>query len=172
MSPLTDNPFAVLTAVVAPAILTNACSVLALGTGNRIARVVDRTRVINAEMPSLQPGSQEFQARVRQLERLRERSRLLLGALRIFYAALGSFAASALISVVGSALAFYEMGLAFHAAAALGLATGAFAVSGLVAGCFFMVRETRLAVQHITEEADLARAQYRSPDHRAKELIS
>ena len=40
------NPFAVLTAVVAPAILTNACSVLALGTSNRLARVVDRTRVV------------------------------------------------------------------------------------------------------------------------------
>ena len=36
------NPFAVLTAVVAPAILTNACSVLALGTSNRLARVVAR----------------------------------------------------------------------------------------------------------------------------------
>ena len=41
-----DNPFAVLTAIVAPAILTNACSVLSLGTSNRIARVVDRTRVV------------------------------------------------------------------------------------------------------------------------------
>lgn len=163
MSPLTDNPFAVLTAVVAPAILTNACSVLALGTGNRIARVVDRTRVITAELPSLKPDSREFQSRVRQLDRLEERARLLLGALRIFYAALGSFAASALVSVVGSALAFYELRLAFHAAAAVGLATGAFAVSGLVAGCVTMVRETRLAIQNITEEADLARAQYWPP---------
>ena len=40
MTPLTDNPFATLTIVVAPAILTNATSVLCLGTGNRIARVI------------------------------------------------------------------------------------------------------------------------------------
>jgi len=43
-----NNPFGVLTSVVAPAILTNACSVLALGTSNRLARVVDRTRVVAA----------------------------------------------------------------------------------------------------------------------------
>jgi hypothetical protein len=51
MPALNDNPFAVLTAVVAPAILTNASSVLSLGTGNRIARVVDRTTVLAASLP-------------------------------------------------------------------------------------------------------------------------
>src|SRR6266851_1967718 len=50
------NPFAVLTAVVAPAILTNACSVLALGTSNRLARVVDRTRVVARELAALETG--------------------------------------------------------------------------------------------------------------------
>ena len=44
------NPFAVLTAIVAPAILTNASSVLALGTSNRLGRVVDRTRVVASAM--------------------------------------------------------------------------------------------------------------------------
>ncbi len=47
-SSIGSNPFAVLTAVVAPAILTNASSVLALGTSNRLARVVDRTRIVAA----------------------------------------------------------------------------------------------------------------------------
>lgn len=35
-TPLTDNPFSILTAVVAPAILTNASSVLCLGTAKRL----------------------------------------------------------------------------------------------------------------------------------------
>src|SRR2546426_10777653 len=162
MLSLNDNPFAVLTAVVAPAILTNACSVLCLGTGNRIARVVDRTRVITAEIASLKVGTSEYQVRVGQLERLQVRAQLLLRALRIFYASLGSFAAAALISVVGSALAFYDLRVAFRAAAVVGLAVGTFAVAGLVSGCLLMVHETRLAVQTLTEEADLARARYRS----------
>ena len=53
MAGLAESPFAALTIVVAPAILTNASSVLCLGTGNRIARVVDRTRALRAELASL-----------------------------------------------------------------------------------------------------------------------
>jgi hypothetical protein len=162
MSPLNDNPFAVLTAVVAPAILTNVCSILCLGTGNRLARVVDRTRIITAELASLESGSPEYQGRMSQLERQQVRAQLLLRTLRIFYASLGAFAAAALISVVGSALAYYEQRLAFHAAAAVGLASGAFGVTGLVYGCVLTVRETRLAVQNLAEEAALVHTRHRS----------
>src|SRR6266508_3532004 len=77
MSPLTDNPFAVLTAVVAPAVLTNASSVLCLGTGNRLARVVDRTRVINAEIVHYTPESRDYQVRAAQLEGMKTRAELL-----------------------------------------------------------------------------------------------
>lgn len=160
MLSLNDNPFAVLTAVVAPAILTNACSVLCLGTGNRIARVVDRTRVVTAEIGTFEVGTSEYQVRLDQLEMLQGRAQLLLKALRIFYASLGSFAAAALISVVGSALAFYDQQVAFHAAAVVGLAIGAFGVTGLVSGCMVMVGETRLALQSLAKEAELARIRY------------
>jgi hypothetical protein len=156
MQVLSDNPFAVLTAVVAPAILTNACSVLCLGTGNRIARVVDRTRILASELTSLEPGTPKYAVHVRQLEKLRVRSRFLLSALRLFYASLGSFAAAALISVVGSTLAFYSWHLFFEVAAIVGLAIGALGVTGLVVGCTLMVRETRLAVQTLAEEAGLS----------------
>jgi hypothetical protein len=87
MLSLNENPFAVLTAVVAPAVLTNASSVLCLGTSNRIARVVDRTRLVTAELASLQPGSSECEVRISQLERLRVRAQLLFRALRIIYIA-------------------------------------------------------------------------------------
>ncbi len=110
MLSLNDNPFAVLTAVVAPAILTNACSVLCLGTSSRIARVVDRTRVVSLS------------------------------------------------------IAFYDQQLAFRSAAVVGLATGAFGVTGLVTGCFVMVRETRLALQNIAQEANLTPATNESGD--------
>src|SRR5215468_4092594 len=99
---LGENPFAVLTAVVAPAILTNACSVLALGTGNRVARVVDRARAITVELGALSRETALYQRRVAHIAQLRHRSRLLLTALRIIYAALGGFAACALVSVVGA----------------------------------------------------------------------
>ena len=161
MTPVHENPFAVLTAVVAPAVLTNACSVLCLGTSNRIARVVDRTRAIVAGMPHLEQDNPEYAIRVRQLERLQRRGQFLVKALRLLYAALAGFAASALISVIGAALAYYGHPFVFRVVAVLALAIGVFAVTVLTAGCALMVRETRLAMQNLLEESELALTQYR-----------
>jgi len=149
------NPFAVLTAIVAPAILTNASSVLALGTSNRLARVVDRTRVVAAEVAALEPGNPLHQMWSAQLNPLRIRSKLLVKALRFFYVGLGLFAASALVSVGGSIAAYYSQKIMFEAGAALAVLSGASAVLSLASGCVLMVRETQLAVQSLEEEAEL-----------------
>ena len=45
---LPDNPFTSLTRIAAPAVLTNASSVLALGMSNRFARAIDRARALAA----------------------------------------------------------------------------------------------------------------------------
>lgn len=151
--PLTGtNPFGVLTAIVAPAILTNACSVLALGTSNRLGRVVDRTRVVTAGIASSKPGSEEMRGWNVQFRALQKRMQMLLLALRMIYAALGLFATTALISVGGSVAVFYGLKV-FRIEAVLALATGACAVMGLTAGCYLMVHETRLAVKSLGEEA-------------------
>jgi len=148
-----NNPFAVLTAIVAPAILTNACSVLALGTSNRLGRVVDRTRVVASDIAASAPGSEGFLEWNSQLRALEIRVHMLLRALRLFYAALGLFASSALISVAGSMAAYYGQRLLFQLGAFLAVVTGGSAVVGLSAGCFTMVNETRLAVKSLGEEA-------------------
>ena len=150
-----NNPFAVLTAIVAPAILTNASSVLALGTSNRLGRVVDRTRVVYADLAATAPGSQEHRDWMEQLAALRSRAQMLLRALRLFYAALGLFAASALVSVGGSVAIFYGSRALFEIAAGLAVITGASAVVGLAVGCTLMVHETRLAVQSLAAEAEI-----------------
>ena len=152
---IASNPFGVLTAVVAPAILTNASSVLALGTSNRLARVVDRTRVVAAHLAEIEAGNSEHQLWTAQLTALHERSQLLVRALRAFYAGLGLFAASALVSVGGSIAAYYNQKPLFEMAAAIAIVTGASAVIGLVSGCILMVRETQLAVRSLAEEAKI-----------------
>jgi len=163
------NPFAVLTAVVAPAILTNACSVLALGTSNRLARVVDRTRVVARELAALEPGglddssTGESQRRAHsdygswaaQLTGLQARTRLLVKALRVIYGSLGLFATAALVSVVGSIVTYYGQRILFQVTAGLALLAGAVAVMGLASGCALMVHETRIAVDNLAEEAKM-----------------
>lgn len=150
-----NNPFAVLTAIVAPAILTNASSVLALGTGNRLGRVVDRTRVVAGAIAFYAVGSAEFVAWNAQLRVLEIRAQMLLKAMRMFYAALGLFASSALVSVVGSMAAYYGSRILFEVGATLAILTGASAVVGLSVGCTLMVHETQLAVRSLTEEAEI-----------------
>jgi hypothetical protein len=44
------NPFAVLSLIVAPAVLTNASSVLVMSTSNRLACAVDRTRELSKQL--------------------------------------------------------------------------------------------------------------------------
>lgn len=125
---------------------------LALGTSNRVARVVDRTRVLTTELARLGPGEPAQSNRMRQIERLRVRARLLMSALRIIYAALGSFAACALISVIGALATSYDIATLFHASAVVALAVGLGGVGALVVGCSKMVAETRLALLGMTEE--------------------
>jgi Protein of unknown function (DUF2721) len=155
MMSLSDNPFAALTTVVAPAILTNASSVLCLGTANRLARVLDRSRVVSAQLDDIAATGEKRVIYQNQLEGLDVRWKLVLRALRLFYLALGSFAAAALISLFGSIVTVFGKHGAFTVIALLGLLSGTVGVSGLVAGCAIMMQETRLAVQSLVEEVRL-----------------
>src|ERR1700753_3802030 len=147
------DPFSILTVVVAPAVLTNASSVLALGTNNRLARVADRTHALTAQVANLEPGAKEHAASAGELATLQTRAQLLLRALRYFYLGLGLFASSALISIAGSIVVYYGWPSAFRIAAGIGVACGASAVMALVCGCVMMIRETQLAVKGLAYDA-------------------
>jgi hypothetical protein len=124
---------------------------LALGTSNRLARVVDRTRVVYADLARYPVGSTEPAEWMDQLDSLRLRGKLLLRALRLFYATLGLFAASALVSVGGLISIFYGAKAMFVVSAGLAVMTGFSAGMGLATGCVLMVQETRLAVQSLAK---------------------
>jgi Protein of unknown function (DUF2721) len=160
---MSNNPFAVLTAIVAPAILTNASSVLALGTSNRLGRVVDRTRIVAAYLASHDPASKDFGEWSSQLSALETRAQMLIKALRLFYAALGLFAASALVSVAGSTAAYYGFHQIFAIVAVIATLTGVSAVIGLSVGCTLMIHETQLAVKSLSHEANSRIAHRSSP---------
>ena len=162
MTPISTNPFTVLTLIAAPAVLTNASSVLALGTSNRFARAIDRARALSAQLEKeAVTGDPMTLLRVHQLNRTERRSLMLLQALRAFYFALGSFAAAALVSLIGASVAASEHALLYRGALLLALATGVVGVSGLVIGCSLLVGETQLAVKNVHEEAKLVRERYK-----------
>src|ERR1700727_2342113 len=115
------DPFSILTVVVAPAVLTNASSALALGTNNRLARVADRTHALTARLANLEPSAREHEVSASELATLQRRAQLLLRALRCFYLGLGLFAGSALISIAGSIAAYSGIRAAFQIAAVIGV---------------------------------------------------
>ena len=151
MASFTDTPLAALTIIVAPAILTNASSILCLGTANRLARVIDRTRVASKQL-TRRPSTKDSRAIAeRQLDQLEVRSDLLLRALRLFYVSLGSFATGALIALLGAILTISLGHGAFASLALVGLA-GTMGVTGLMMGCAMMVQETRIAIRTLADD--------------------
>ncbi|MDP1798237.1 MAG: DUF2721 domain-containing protein [Planctomycetaceae bacterium] len=152
------NPFAVLSLIVAPAILTNAASVLTMSTSNRLARAVDRARELSKQLEADSTGP-ETERRLSDLAATEERSLLLLRALRGYYFALGGFASAALVSLLGAVLAPFETQFLVWVLEILGVAAGLAAVGAIVHGSALLVRETQIAVQLLSERATRVREQ-------------
>ena len=148
----TQSPFAALTLIVAPAVLTNASCILSLATGNRLARAVDRARELTDQLEKHPQNDHPLvQAQVRELKAAQKRMFMLIRALRYLYIATGSFASAALISLIGAitALRFGESrGIGFELAA---IFAGTVAVGSLVFAAFLLARETRIAVGAMRE---------------------
>lgn len=155
MDPLAVNPFAVLTFIVAPAILTNASSVMALGTSNRFARAVDRARAVAKELREGTADDVLARLRLRQLDFANRRARLLVRALMAFYLSLGSFAAASLTSLLGAAFVIAHQDAARHVAMLVAFGCGAVGVAGLVAGSCVLLWETRQTLAIIREETEV-----------------
>ena len=107
----------------------------------------------------------ELAARRRQLNVTERRALMLIAALTRFYTSLGAFAASALVSLVGAVtvpIGYRSIEIAFTS---LALLAGVIGVGGLVVGCVILIRETRLTVQSLREEAmlSLRRSEHPAP---------
>ena len=147
------NPFAILTFISAPAVLTNASCVLLFGTGNRYGRAIDRVHewaeVIegNAELEE-----DEMHLRIRQLEAAETRTLLVVRALTCFYTAVAGFVASTLVSLVGAVLVSAKIGSGVSFSFALAFLAGTLGVFATIAGAVMLARETRFSFRVLREE--------------------
>ena len=164
MNPLeSTNPFAVLSLIVAPAILTNACAVLTLSTGNRVARAVDRARELAKQLEGVTAGhaDRDVARRLDELSAVEQRTVMLLRALRSVYVGLGGFATATLVSLLGAVFVRFASPVVLVLEVAAVLA-GAIAVAALVHGSVLLVRETRIAVRVLHERAAAIRERLRT----------
>lgn len=157
------NPFAALSLIVAPAILTNASSVLVLSTSNRLARAVDRARELSKQLEATSDFEcPEARRRMWELKRSEQRTLLLLRGIRSFYLALGGFASAALVSLLGAVLAPTELALIVLPLEILAVTVGVLAVGALVLGSLRLLQETRIAVEIVTARVATVQARAES----------
>ncbi|MFO1513648.1 MAG: DUF2721 domain-containing protein [Verrucomicrobiota bacterium] len=150
-----QNPFAVLTFIAAPAILTSATSVLAMSTINRMLRVRERMHQLltESEDATLYRGMNFLEL----VNRVEQQGVLLLRAMRWVYVALGSFAAATLVTLLGAVAGQLGSELLLHTVIGMGLLLGCTGVAGLIGGCVNLFHATELSLVNIRKEAESLR---------------
>jgi hypothetical protein len=156
-----SNPFALLSLVGAPAVLTNAAAVLALSTSNRFLRASERMRSFGAEIEKMKASPDVRALLLKQIDRTQEQGVLLLEALRGAYVGAGAFTAATLISIIGAAVAPHSARLE-GVIAIVALAVGALGAVALVHACRRLLAATRSSIVNMSEEADYVR-RYQQP---------
>jgi hypothetical protein len=151
------SPFAALTMIVAPAMLTNASCVLAMSTINRMLRTRERMRELLKDSEKETQPPDEVERTGRQVDRVERQATLLMGALASIYVALGSFALATLVSLLGAAFVSVAGEFLFRILATVGFILGVVGVTGLVLGCARLFHATRLSLLNIREEAEAIR---------------
>ncbi len=153
MDSLGSNPLGILTFIVAPAILTNASSIMALGTSNRFARAIDRTRALSAEVTNRkgEPNA-EMEFRIRQLRNSEKRVLILVRALTSFYLSVGCFGAASLASLFGAISVVMQLPVMQQISLSTALVAGVAGVASLVCGSALLVWETRIALRILADE--------------------
>jgi hypothetical protein len=153
-----DSPFAAIALIAAPALLTNAASTLALGTSNRFARTIDRSRSIVRDLEEHGKDDARAAMNLVLLARLERRLLLILNGLRMAYLAMGAFALSTLVILI-TAVLDQQVGVGSLAVVATAL-FGATGVAALAVGSVDLVRDTRLAIRNVAEESAFVRASF------------
>ena len=164
------NPFAILTFIAAPAILTNAASMLTMSTSTRFGRNVDRSRQLiklleaNRALVAATDETRAEEALNRKLlGSMEHRTTLLMRAMSFFYFSIASFAAGSLSSLIGAIMASAtDHPRILEVVLAAALITGVAGLVGVIAGGWLLVCETRMALRTIREEMDFYRVRFDS----------
>ncbi len=149
---LPTNPFAILTFISAPAVLTNASCVLLFGTGNRYGRAIDRVHELAEMIDDSVIKTTQLHLRARQLEAGEKRASLIVRALTCFYTAVAGFVASTLISLVGALLVATQAVPVVNLTLIVAFLAGTIGVLAMITGALLLARESVYSFQILKEE--------------------
>jgi hypothetical protein len=145
----TENPFSVLSYIVAPALLTNTTALLLMGTINRFGRAVDRARAVAERVTKGGAATDSELDRLTEteLEICRRRVNIIRNAMTAFYTATACLALATLLSLAGALLATAGSPLVLDVALGISAAFGVAGVAAIVFGSARLVGESRLGAR-------------------------
>jgi hypothetical protein len=149
--PNSTGHYAILTSMLAPALLMAATGSLLVSANARLARVVDRLRSLIIAWEEEAPDRAE---RDLQIRRHRQRAQLVLRACQLLYAGLGAFVGTSLALAIDAFMGF-RLGVLPTILAVIG-------VSFLLFACIALGSEVSLSVRSFAEELDQELARRRS----------
>jgi hypothetical protein len=149
MSAITD-PQSILGAMIVPAVLISACGTLIVSTSMRLARIVDRVRVLSQEIEALSTDEATvdfIEDRVAEFERQlaihTRRGRLIQRSLTSFYLSLGLFVGATVTLALVSLMHQWDW---------LPLVLGIAGTLFLFYSSILLIAETRLALRSVNYE--------------------
>lgn len=151
-----DNPFQILSFILAPAIITNATSLLCMSTSNRFARILDRSRALYDKLKTPNTLSEEEKTLYKdQIAFLSRCSALVAKGLTWFFIAIASFVTTALISLFGAGVAFFHFEFVSEVVLVVAMLSGFVGFIGLIMGSSYLVREMWQAQHFLKLEVTL-----------------
>jgi hypothetical protein len=150
-----DNPFASLSFIAGPALLTNASSLLLMGTINRYGRALDRARELAREIETTRTDEDARTLKLRQLEAAQHRVLSLVRGLTAFYTAVGAFGLGTLWALLGAT--FFQGGMPARLATLAMFASTLVGVLSLVSGAATLAWESHLTYRILQDEAQYLR---------------
>ncbi len=138
-----DSHYSILSAMLAPALLMAATGTLLTSANNRLARVVDRLRVLVIQWKTSELRHPALEL---QIQRHRTRTTYILRACLLLYFALGSF--------IGTSLAMALDVFTEHRTPFLPTIMGILGVLNMLMACLFMGMEVWLSVRSFDAELD------------------
>jgi hypothetical protein len=144
--------YAILTAMLAPAFFLTATASLLMSANTRLARIIDRTRVLLKDLAETQDAV-EGDLLDKRIALQRRRTLIVMRGSQCLYLAISFFVATSL-TVAADALVGYRLGATPTILAVLG-------VLSMFAASLLLARESALAVRLVNDEMDHAHARAR-----------
>lgn len=151
---LTQNPFAVITIIAAPAVLTNASSVLSLSTSSRMLRCLDRITHLTEKLDKGGLSDDVKKMYAKHIDLSHRQSRQFLRALRSIYMAIASFALASFIALVGAALVAVFPHAVVETMAYLSFVAGGFGAVGFVWASIELIKAGRITITIMNTDID------------------